>query len=173
MSDKQQVIIYTDGACLDNPVGPGGYGAVLITTINGNEHRKEFSGGFTNTTNNRMEMMAVIIALESLKKSCVVKVHSDSRYIVDAINLKWVVRWKHFGWRMKRDGQKKPKNIDLWKRLLAAMEAHEVTFVWVQGHAGIAENERCDYLATAAAMQPDLPRDKEEEEKWDEKTTLF
>jgi ribonuclease HI len=170
---KPEIIFYTDGACLDNPKGPGGYGVVLITERNGSPYRKELSGGFTNTTNNRMEMMAVIVGLESLKVPCSVSVYSDSKYIVDAISLKWVDRWRRNGWRIKPGSEKRPKNIDLWKRMLSTMEGHEVRFNWVQGHAGIEENERCDYLANTAALGIDLPRDKSDHEGDEQELKLF
>ncbi|MBE9167322.1 ribonuclease HI [Pleurocapsales cyanobacterium LEGE 06147] len=153
MSEKlKQVTIYTDGACTGNP-GAGGYGAVLLY----NEHRKEISGGYRLTTNNRMEMMAAIAALKALKNKCAVTLHSDSKYLVDAIQLGWAKRWRDKGW--KRNSQEKAKNPDLWQQLLDLCELHEVTFVWVKGHAGIPENERCDRLAVLAAQHPDLPPD--------------
>ena len=114
----QEVTIYTDGACLDNPNGPGGYGAVLVHKKKGKVYKKELSGGFNNTTNNRMELMAVIAALEALKRPCSVKVYSDSKYIVNAINLGWVDKWKKFGWHKDAKRKSRVKNIDLWKRLL-------------------------------------------------------
>ncbi|TYQ15764.1 UNVERIFIED_CONTAM: RNase HI [Acetivibrio alkalicellulosi] len=153
-----QVTIYTDGACLNNP-GPGGYGAVLLHNKNGKEIKKELSGGFSNTTNNRMELTAVIVGLEALKAPCTVTVFSDSKYIVDAMSLGWVSKWKRFGWYKGPKSKERPKNIDLWKRLLAAMESHNVQFKWVKGHAGIPLNERCDQLATEAAVKENLPED--------------
>ncbi|MDQ2086608.1 ribonuclease HI [Herbivorax sp. ANBcel31] len=163
-----EVIIYTDGACLNNPYGPGGYGTVLLHERNGKKHKKELSGGFNNTTNNRMELMAVIVGLEALKKPCSVKVFSDSKYIVDAINLGWMDRWKRFGWYKNAKRNARPKNIDLWKRLVAAMESHNVQFEWVKGHAGIDLNERCDQLATGAAEGEDLPEDTRPDEEVDQ-----
>lgn len=144
-----QVTIYTDGAARGNP-GPGGYGAVLsFRQPDGQVHEKELSQGYVRTTNNRMELMAAIAGLEALNKPCAVLLHSDSKYLVDAFNQHWVDGWLRRGWK---NAKKEPvKNIDLWKRLLAAKETHEVTFVWVKGHAGQEENERCDELATAAA----------------------
>lgn len=139
----QNVTIYTDGACSGNP-GPGGYGAVLIC----GEHRKELSGGETETTNNRMEIMAVIVGLEVLKVSCVVSLFSDSRYVVDAIEKGWVKRWQQNNWmRNKKDAA---LNVDLWERMLPLLQKHNVTFHWIKGHAGHPENERCDTLAREA-----------------------
>ncbi len=150
---NKPILIYTDGAAAPNP-GAGGYGALLIY----GEHEKEFSGGFKKTTNNRMEIMAAIIALEALKEPCKVTLRTDSKYIVDAINKGYVFKWRNNGWwRTKKD---KALNIDLWQRLLAACEPHDVLFEWVPGHAGIVENERCDKLATAAAKQNDMPIDE-------------
>jgi ribonuclease HI len=141
----KQVTIFTDGACSGNP-GPGGYGAVLIY----GKHRKELSGGETQTTNNRMEMMAVIVALETLNKPCDVTLYSDSRYIVDAIEKGWVSRWQANNWmRTKKD---EALNTDLWKRLLPLLETHNVSFRWVKGHSGHPENERCDQLARKAIL---------------------
>ncbi|BAK44132.1 ribonuclease HI [Eggerthella sp. YY7918] len=144
-----QVTIYTDGAARGNP-GPGGYGAVLhYVDSNGKLHVKELSQGYERTTNNRMELLAAIVALEALKSPCEVTLYSDSQYVVNAFNQHWVDGWLKRGWK---NAQKQPvKNVDLWKRLLAAKEPHHVTFEWVKGHAGHPENERCDELATAAA----------------------
>lgn len=143
------VSIYTDGSARGNP-GPGGYGAVLRCTLpDGRLHEKELSQGFELTTNNRMELLAVIVALEALKRPCKVTLYSDSQYVVNAFNRHWVEGWLKRGWK---NAKKEPvKNIDLWKRLLEAKKPHEVEFVWVKGHAGHPENERCDQLATAAA----------------------
>ena len=139
----KEVVIYTDGACSGNP-GPGGYGAVIIF----NNHRKELSGGEEQTTNNRMEMMGAIVALEALKEPCKVKLYSDSRYVVDAIEKGWVKKWQANGWRRnKRDSA---LNVDLWLRMLAALEKHDAKFLWIKGHAGHPENERCDSLARLA-----------------------
>lgn len=156
----EQVQIYTDGACLKNPDGPGGYGAVLLLRKNGQLFEKELSGGYANTTNNRMELMAVIVGLEILKRPCQVEVFSDSKYIVNAMNQGWVLKWKSAGWYKSRKSKKRPANIDLWKRMLQAVEPHAITFTWVKGHAGIEYNERCDYLATMAAAVSDLPEDE-------------
>ena len=136
------VEIFTDGACSGNP-GPGGWGAVL--RFAGKE--KELSGGEKETTNNRMELTAVIRALSALKEPCKVRLTTDSKYVCDAINQRWVYGWRANGWR-KAD--KKPAlNVDLWEELLPLLETHEVEFLWVKGHAGHPENERCDALAVA------------------------
>lgn len=159
-NNKHQVKIYTDGACSGNPDGPGGYGVVLIyKDSNGEIHRKELSAGFINTTNNRMEIMAAIAGLEALKKPCSVIITSDSQYLVNAINQKWVEKWKSSGWLRDKKKGIKAKNIDLWIRLLSAMEKHEVTFEWVKGHAGHEENEVCDKLAVSAAAGDNLKED--------------
>ena len=138
----REVTIYTDGSCSCNP-GPGGWGAVLIYM--GRE--KEISGGNSDTTNNRMEMTAVIEALSSLKEPCRVELYSDSKYVVDSITKKWVYSWKKKGWK-KSDG-KEALNIDLWEKLLSLLEIHDVHFNWVKGHADNEYNERCDRLAVA------------------------
>jgi ribonuclease HI len=152
----KHVTIYTDGACSGNP-GPGGYAAILL--YNGTE--KELSGGFRATTNNRMELMAVIIALESLKEECEVTVYTDSRYIVDAVTKGWAERWKNNGWM--RNKKERALNPDLWTRVLYLCWKHEVAFRWTPGHAGDVYNERCDRLAVAAAQAPDLPVDAKRE----------
>ena len=145
-----KVTIYTDGAARGNPDGPGGYGAVLqFVDRNGTLHERELSQGYAKTTNNRMELMAVIAALEALTRPCVVELFSDSKYVVDAFNEHWIDRWIRTGW--KKADKTPVLNVDLWQRLLAAKEKHNVTFRWVRGHAGNAVNERCDKLATAAA----------------------
>ena len=143
MENLKKVTIYTDGACSGNP-GPGGYGAVLI--YNGNE--KEISGGEKSTTNNKMEMMGVIKALEMLKEKCDVEVYSDSAYLVNSINNKWVYSWKKNNW-IKSD-KSKAKNIDLWERLLELIYYHNVKFIKVKGHADNEYNNRCDKLAVKA-----------------------
>ena len=141
MSGEKELIVYTDGAALGNP-GKGGYGIVMMWGA----ARKEISQGYFYTTNNRMELMAVITALEAIKTpNIIVHIHSDSKYVCDAIEKKWVWSWQRKGWKDK-------KNIDLWKRLIPLFNAHRVKMHWVKGHAGIAENERCDFLATTAAM---------------------
>ena len=144
------VKIYTDGAARGNPDGPGGYGSVLeYVDTKGELHVKEISQGYVRTTNNRMELMAVIAGLEALNRPCTVEVYSDSQYVVNAFNKHWVDGWLKKGW--KRGKNEPVKNVDLWKRLLAAKEKHSVTFHWVKGHEGHPQNERCDELATTAA----------------------
>lgn len=142
--------IYTDGSARGNPDGPGGYGTVIqFVDDKGVMHEKEYSAGYKKTTNNRMELMAVIVGLEALNRPCKVEIISDSKYVTDAFNQHWIEGWQKRGWK---NSQKQPvKNPDLWKRLLAAMESHEVTFTWVKGHNGHPLNERCDELATSAA----------------------
>jgi len=150
--EKPHITIYTDGSSRGNP-GPGGFGTLLIC----GPKRKEISKGYIKTTNNRMELMAAIAGLEVLKMPSVVTLTSDSKYVIDAINKKWLQGWKKRGW-IKSD--KKPvKNVDLWKRLDAAAEPHEVTWKWVRGHTGHTENERCDVLATEAADGDNLKPD--------------
>lgn len=146
------IIIYTDGACTGNP-GAGGYGAVIID----GDRREEISGGYKLTTNNRMEMMGAIAALKSLESKSKVKLHSDSKYIVDAVVKGWAKKWQGNGWR--RNKKEMAKNPDLWQELLDLCQIHDIEFVWVKGHAGIPENERCDRLAVAAAHQRNLPPD--------------
>jgi len=142
------VIIYTDGAAKGNP-GNGGYGVVMISGT----HRKEISEGFVLTTNNRMELLSVIVGLERLKKEKTsVTIYSDSKYVVDAVEKKWV-----FGWEKKNFGKK--KNPDLWIRFLKIYRTHSVKFVWIKGHANIKENERCDQLAVEAAESNNLLKD--------------
>ena len=144
------VKIYTDGAARGNPDGPGGYGTVLeCVDTKGQLHKKELSQGYKKTTNNRMELMAVIAGLEALNRSCEVEVYSDSQYGVNAFNQHWVDGWIKKGW--KRGKNEPVKNVDLWKRLLEAKQKHSVTFHWVKGHDGHPQNERCDELATTAA----------------------
>lgn len=145
-----QVKLYTDGSARGNPDGPGGYGAVLeYTDSKGMLHTKEISQGYKKTTNNRMEMMAVIAGLEALNRPCRVEVYSDSQYVVNAFNQHWIEGWIKKGW--KRGKNEQVKNVDLWKRLLEAKREHEVVFHWIKGHAGHPQNERCDELATTAA----------------------
>ncbi|HTX80486.1 MAG TPA: ribonuclease HI [Longilinea sp.] len=160
------VTIYTDGACTGNP-GPGGYGAVVV---NGHQ-RQELSGGFRMTTNNRMELMAAIEALKSLIEPSKVKLYSDSKYLVDAMTLGWTDQWKSNRWR--NSSKQKVSNSDLWKELLQQCSRHQVTFAWVQGHAGNRENERCDYLSTTAARRRNLPPDKGYEGKTESPPALF
>ena len=142
------VIIYTDGSAKGNP-GKGGYGVVMIS----GSHRKELSGGFNLTTNNRMELLSVIVGLEQLKKEkTFVTIYSDSKYVVDAVEKKWL-----FSWEKKNFGKK--KNPDLWIRFLKIFRKHQVRFVWVKGHSNIKENERCDQLAVEAAESSSLKKD--------------
>ena len=147
-----KVVVYTDGSSRGNP-GPGGYGAVLrCFDVDGHLRERELSAGYACTTNNRMELMGVIAALEALKRPCEVEVHSDSQYVVNAFNRHWIDGWRQRGWK---NAKKEPvKNPDLWRRLLKAMEPHEVRYIWVRGHAGAELNERCDQLAVAAATGP-------------------
>ena len=152
MSDRPEVTLYTDGGALGNP-GPGGYGAVLLYK----SQRKELSGGFRRTTNNRMELMAVISGLEALKAPCRITIYTDSRYVADAVEKGWAKRWRAAGWM--RNKKERALNHDLWERLLELLERHEVEFRWVKGHAGNRENERCDTLTQEAARWPDLPPD--------------
>lgn len=152
MSQLPKVRIYTDGGCIRNP-GPGGYGVVLLHK----NHRKELSAGFRRTTNNRMELKAAIAGLQALTTRCRVTIHTDSRYLCDAMTKKWVYGWKSRGW-IKSD-KTKALNVDLWERLVRLCERHEMKFVWVKGHAGNVENERCDRLADAAAQQKELAID--------------
>lgn len=150
-----EVKVFTDGSARGNPDGPGGYGAVIqFVDKAGQMHVREYSGGYVRTTNNRMELLAAIVALEALTKPCRVILTSDSQYLTNAFNQHWIENWQAKGWRTA--GKSPVKNVDLWQRLLKAMEPHEVTFVWVKGHAGHPENERCDQLATAAADGSDL-----------------
>ncbi len=143
------VKIYTDGAARGNPDGPGGYGTILTyEDAKGTLHVREYSQGYVRTTNNRMELMAVIAGLEALNRPCRVEVYSDSQYVTNAFNRHWIDSWVKRGWK-RSSGQ--VKNTDLWQRLLKAKEPHEVQFIWVKGHAGHEQNERCDFLATSAA----------------------
>ena len=155
---KMRVIAYTDGSSRGNP-GPGGYGAVLLyTDPSGVTHTRELSCGYRVTTNNRMELMGAIAALEALKRPCEVELHSDSQYVVNAFNQHWVDGWVKRGWK---GAKKKPvANPDLWQRLLAAMGPHDVRFLWVRGHAGDTYNELADTLATQAADGTDLLDDE-------------
>lgn len=139
----KEVSIYTDGACRGNP-GRGGWGAILVY----GKYEKELSGGERETTNNRMELTAAIEGLSALREPCRVTLYSDSKYVVDAFLLGWVESWRAAGWRRGKD---KLKNPDLWEKLYALTEIHEVDFIWVKGHAGHDYNERCDILATSFA----------------------
>lgn len=140
--------IYTDGSSRGNP-GPGGYG-VILTYKN---HRKELSDGFKRTTNNRMELLAVIIGLEAIKEPNIpITIYSDSKYVVEAVEKRWVYNWL-------RNNFKDKKNEDLWRRFILVYEKYRVKFVWIKGHAGHPENERCDVLAVTAALKSNLPED--------------
>jgi ribonuclease HI len=148
----KRVIIHTDGGCKGNP-GPGGYGVVMVF----GKHRRELSAGFRMTTNNRMELRGAIAALQTLTEPCAVELHSDSKYLIDAISKRWIEGWQKKGWQT---AAKKPvKNQDLWQLLLAAMAPHHIDWRWVKGHAGHAENERCDVLANLAVKEKNLPED--------------
>ena len=166
MNKAKEVQIHTDGACLGNP-GPGGYGVVLRY----GDTRKELSGGYLLTTNNRMELLAVIRALEALNQPCQVTLHSDSRYVVDAMAKGWAQKWRANGWQ--RNKREKAVNPDLWGTLLDLCAQHEVEFRWVRGHAGDVENERCDrlqwkppisliYPPTRAILQPSLAKHRDD-----------
>ena len=144
--------MYTDGSSLGNP-GPGGFGIVLMS----GPYRKELSAGFRLTTNNRMELMAAIVGLEALNRPCEVELYSDSQYLINAFNQHWIDGWIKKGW--KRGKSEPVKNTDLWKRLLAAAQPHTIRYIWVKGHAGHPENERCDQLATTAADGDNLLKD--------------
>jgi ribonuclease HI len=146
---KDLVSMYTDGAARGNP-GPGGYGVVLLYK----GHRRELSAGYRLTTNNRMELLAVIVGLEALKrKNLKVKIYSDSRYVVDAVNKGWLTDWEAKGFNKK-------KNPDLWRRFLIVSQGFDIEFIWVKGHANIPENERCDQLAVEASLKKDLMADR-------------
>ena len=140
---KKKVVLYTDGACSGNP-GPGGYGAILEY----DNKKKELSGFFVDTTNNRMEIFAVIAGLEALKESCIVDIYTDSRYVVDSMTKGWIYRWKANGWMRNR--KDRAQNVDLLEKVLELCKRHEVKFHWVKGHNEHPENERCDQLATMA-----------------------
>ena len=155
---QQATEIYTDGGCEPNP-GPGGYGVVWLHP----RKRAEASGGFRLTTNNRMEIFAAIAGLEMLTKPCKVTIYSDSKYVVDAMMAGWVAAWKKKSWW--RTKTERPENVDLWQRLDALCQTHQVEFHWVKGHANVLENERCDQLAMAALRQPNLPADEGYENK--------
>lgn len=149
----KEIDIYTDGACSGNP-GPGGYGTLLIyKTL-----EREMSEGFAKTTNNRMEILAAVKGLESLKESCAVRLYSDSRYLVDAVEKGWVKKWQANNWM--RNKKEAALNSDLWKRLLVQLERHDVKFIWIKGHASNPGNERCDRLAVAASQGAALKTDE-------------
>jgi ribonuclease HI len=150
---SKQISIYTDGSCLGNP-GPGGYGIIIVS----DGWTEEISGGFRRTTNNRMELLAAIIALESVKTDSAVTVYTDSQYLVNSINKGWAKKWNDNHW-VKSD-KKTALNPDLWDRLLKLCQKHRVEFVWIRGHHNHPKNDRCDKLATDAARKPDLPADE-------------
>ncbi len=152
MCGLKEIIIYTDGACSGNP-GPGGYGCVLRY----NKNRRELSGGFRKTTNNRMEIIAAVKGLETLKYPCRVELYSDSKYLVNAIEKGWAKRWKANNWM--RTKSEEAKNPDLWKKMLNLCEIHQIKFIWVKGHASNEENNRCDELAVEATCGSGLPID--------------
>lgn len=147
--DAGQILIYTDGGAINNP-GRGGYGVVLCHQ----GHRKELSGGFRRTTNNRMELLACIEGLKALKRRCSVVLYSDSKYVVHGMTKGWAKQWQTRGWKLSTGED--VKNIDLWQQLVALCREHDVQFEWLKGHAGDTENERCDQLARAAALGRDL-----------------
>lgn len=148
----KEIIIYTDGSSRGNP-GPGGYGTLMIFQ----GHRKELSGGFAKTTNNRMEILAALTGIESLLEPCQVTVYSDSKYVIDTMDKGWIHGWKKKDW--SRGPNKPLKNADLWKRMAEAVRGHKISWKWVKGHSGHPENERCDQLATEAADRRGNPQD--------------
>lgn len=153
----KEVYLYTDGACSGNP-GPGGYGAILVY----NGHEKVLSAGYRETTNNRMELLGVIVGLNALTQPCRVQLYTDSKYVSEAIEKGWARSWQENGWRKK---DKKPaKNPDLWEELLALLDKHDVVIHWLKGHAGHEYNERCDKLAVAAYLGENLLEDTNYEE---------
>ena len=154
--ELKHIEIFTDGACSGNP-GKGGYGVILKY----NDTTKELSEGFKLTTNNRMEILGAIKGLETLNQPCKVTLYSDSKYLVDSVNQGWIIKWQKNNWY--RTKSEKAKNVDLFKRLLTQMNRHQVEFVWVKGHAGHEENERCDQLATGAILNDVLSDDNIEE----------
>lgn len=155
--DAMVVELYSDGSARGNP-GSGGYGTVLrYTDSKGQVHEREFSAGYVMTTNNRMELLGAITGFEALTRPCKVTFCSDSKYVLDSFMQNWINSWIKNGWR--KSDKKPVKNIDLWKRLLKAMEPHEVHFIWIKGHNGHPFNERCDQLATTAADGNDLIED--------------
>ena len=149
-SDKE-ILLYTDGSSIGNP-GPGGYG--IIMELKGTTYKKEFSKGYRHTTNNRMELLAIIVGLESLKKgSSKVIVYSDSKYVIDSVNNKWIFDWQKKGFKGK-------KNPDLWERFIRVYKKHHIDFKWIKGHNSHPQNERCDFLANTAAKKSDLIKDE-------------
>ena len=159
MSDEKLFVeMYTDGACSGNP-GAGGYGTILrYKDTTGKYHEKELTAGYKLTTNNRMELLAVIVGLEALKKPCKIKITSDSKYFIDAFEQKWIDNWQKNNW--KTSSKKPVKNVDLWQRLINAMTPHDIELVWVKGHNGHEFNERCDTLAVNSSKSDNLLEDK-------------
>lgn len=158
-SDKPEVRIYSDGAAKSNPEGPGGFGTILeYEDSKGKMHVKELAVGYRKTTNNRMELMGVIAGMEELKLPCSVTVYTDSKYVADAFRRNWLDAWQKKGWR--RSDKSPVKNVDLWKRLIKASEDHDVTYEWIKGHAGHPQNERCDEMASEAALRSNLAVDE-------------
>lgn len=152
------VTIYTDGSARRNPEGPGGYGAIIeFVDSSGRLYTREYSQGYVRTTNNRMELMGVITALEALTRPCQIDLWSDSQYVIHAFTQHWIEGWIRKGWM--RTKSEPVKNVDLWKRLLLAAEPHQITWNWVRGHNGHPQNERCDQLATSAADSGQLIED--------------
>ncbi len=146
MGELKLVEIFTDGACSGNP-GPGGFGVILKY----GDVVKELSGGEPETTNNRMELTAAIVGLEALKEPCKVRLYSDSKYLIDAIRCGWAVKWRENGWMRNR--REPALNVDLWEKILNLLDVHQVELVWVKGHAGHPENEKCDKLAVAQSQK--------------------
>ena len=147
----KEILLYTDGSSIGNP-GPGGYG--IIMELKGTTYKKEFSKGYRHTTNNRMELLAIIVGLESLKKgSSKVIVYSDSKYVIDSVNNKWIFDWQKKGFKGK-------KNPDLWERFIRVYKKHHIDFKWIKGHNSHPQNERCDFLANTAAKKNDLIKDE-------------
>lgn len=161
-----QVTVYTDGACSGNP-GPGGYGVLLKS----GKHTKEMSQGYRRTTNNRMELLAVIVALKTLTRPCEVTLYSDSRYVVDAIEKNWAKSWKARGW--KKADKQPALNADLWAEALDQLAKHKVKLVWVKGHASNEGNNRCDEIAVAASRTPNLLSDEGYERARQPEKALF
>ncbi len=152
----KSITIHTDGSCLGNP-GPGGWAAVLTCDAPKGVARREMSGGFARTTNNRMEILAVLEALSALREPCNVDLYTDSQYVARAIREHWLESWQKNGWRTA--GRKAVKNRDLWMRMIELLGRHDVHFHWLKGHVGYPENEQCDRLARAQACRGDLPKD--------------
>lgn len=157
----QKIRMYTDGAAKGNPNGPGGYGTIIhyMTDDDKTEKVEEFTGGFKLTSNNRMELTAVIVGLEQLKSPCEIMIYSDSKYVVDALSKYWINNWMVNGWLTAN--RTPVKNVDLWKRLIELKKPHKCKFIWVKGHDGHAQNERCDYLASSSAMGIEFVKNKD------------